>query len=98
RARSDLGAGPVTAFRKAHSTCALGYSDQTLGGVTLAGTEALLDRHFAGLRQNADISTNWVNTGQHIAQFDLGRKASYRAIQNDPATETYAAAIAGTYD
>jgi hypothetical protein len=53
---------------------------------------------FATLRQNADISTNWVNTGQHIAQFDTGRTASYRALQNDPSTESYAAAIAGTYD
>jgi len=78
--------------------CVLGYSNQALGGTDVAAVEALIGRSFHGLRQNADISTNWVNTGAHISQFDLGRTASYRALQNDPATESYAAAISGTYD
>lgn len=78
--------------------CVLGVSDQALGGVVIATVEGQIGRQFHGLRQNADISTNWVNTGGHITQYGNGKTTSYRACQNDPATETYAAAISGTYD
>jgi hypothetical protein len=97
-----LGASGETLAKK-HSqastrVCTLGVSDQALGGVVIATVEGQIGRIFTGLRENADISTNWVNTGSHITQYGNGKTTSYRACQNDPATETYAAAIAGTYD
>ena len=78
--------------------CTLGFGNQTLGTTDVAAMEALIGRSFHGIRLNVDVTANWNTTGGHITQFDLGRTASYRAFQLNPATDTYAQAIAGNFD
>lgn len=77
------------------NVCALGVSNQVLGGVDLDAAATLIGRPWRGLRQNQDIATLGWTTASSF--YDLGYRETYRSIQTS-AVGGWALLAGGTYD